>query len=62
MQAEVGRELGVEGRHEDGALAAEHGMAVDAAVAYLRSKKRDVFFTGMNFRECLNAFHERVNV
>lgn len=38
-----------------------HGMTVDAAVAYLKSKKRDVFFVGMNFGESLDAFHSRVN-
>ena len=36
-----------------------HGMTVDAAVAYLRGKKRDVFFAGMNFRESLDEFYER---
>jgi hypothetical protein len=42
-------------------LMLRHGMTVDAAVAYLKNKKRDVFFTGMNFRESLEAFHARVN-
>ena len=34
------------------------GMTLDEAVAYLKTKKPDVFFCGMRFRQSLSAFRK----